>query len=109
MDIQTRVVSAVTIFDLSGRLDSFTAPVFAQELEGDASVNGLVNLTNITFVDSTGLAVLVKGMKRHREKQGDLRLYGLQKPVRMIFEMTRLDKAFEILASEADGIQSFRA
>jgi anti-sigma B factor antagonist len=53
------------------------------------------------------MATLVQGMKRCREKEGDLRLSELQQPVRMIFELTRLDRAFEIFNSERDAILAF--
>ena len=46
-------------------------------------------------------------MKRARQRDGDLRLCCLQRPVRMIFELTRLDKAFEIFAGEDEAIQAF--
>jgi anti-anti-sigma regulatory factor len=46
-------------------------------------------------------------MKRARAQRGDLRLCGLQQPVRMIFEMTRLDQIFEIFGQAADAVQAF--
>ncbi len=66
-----------------------------------------MNLAGVQFVDSTALATLVQGMKRCRQLKGDLRLCGLQQPVRMIFELTRLDKAFEIFSGEDEAIQAF--
>ena len=53
------------------------------------------------------LSALVEGMKRSRQLEGDLRLCNLQQPVRMIFELTRLDRAFEIFSSEEEAIQAF--
>ena len=110
MQIQTRTANAVKIIDINGRLDSFTAPQVSTVLEKawlDTPARVLVNLSAVTFIDSTGLAALVQAMKRCREHQGDLRICGLQRPTRMIFELTRLDKAFEIFPTESEGIQSF--
>ncbi|MEZ4681164.1 MAG: STAS domain-containing protein [Caldilineaceae bacterium] len=59
------------------------------------------------FMDSSGLAALVQGMKKCRDRGGDLRLCQLQQPVRMILELTRLDKALDIFPSEGDAIASF--
>src|ERR671929_137943 len=56
----------------------------------------VVNLAGVKFVDSTALAALVRSMKRCRQQGGDLHLCGLQQPVRIIFELTRLDRAIEI-------------
>ena len=67
----------------------------------------VVNLAGVNFIDSTGLATLVQGMKHCRQEKGDLRLCGLQQPVRIIFELTRLDKAFEILTDEESAVNSF--
>ena len=61
----------------------------------------------VNFVDSAGLAALVKGMKRSRELGGNLVIFGLQQPVRIIFELTRLDKAIDIFDNEDDAVASF--
>jgi anti-sigma B factor antagonist len=44
------------------------------------------------------------GLKRARERQGNLCICSLQPPVRLIFEMTRLDKVFEIFVNEEDAV-----
>jgi anti-sigma B factor antagonist len=69
----------------------------------------VVNLTGVTFVDSTALSMLVQGMKRCREQHGDLILCGMQQRVRMIFELTRLDRAFEVVADEEGALHAFAA
>ena len=67
----------------------------------------VVNLASAHFVDSTALATLVQGMKHARQKNGDLYLAGLQQPVRIIFELTRLDKAFRIFAEADEAVAAF--
>ncbi|MFT7586943.1 MAG: anti-sigma B factor antagonist, partial [Cellvibrionaceae bacterium] len=69
--------------------------------------NVIVNLENVVFVDSTALATLVQAMKRCRQLDGDLRLSNLKQPVRMIFELTRLDRAFEIFNLEEEAAGAF--
>jgi anti-sigma B factor antagonist len=110
MELISRSDGQVKILELSGRFDSYTAPQVRQWLEEAADKEPaqlVLNLTGIHFVDSTALATLVQGMKRCRTLNGDLRLCCLQQPVRMIFELTRLDKAFEIFASEEAAVQTF--
>ncbi len=110
MELASRPLDKLTVITLGGRLDAYTASTLIKELDQRATAtpaNVLVNLNSVNFIDSTGLAALVQGMKRCREHKGDLRLCGLQRPTRMIFELTRLDKAFEIFATEAEGIASF--
>jgi anti-sigma B factor antagonist len=112
MELKSRSEGQVKILELSGRFDSYTAPQVRQWLEEAAdqgSAQLVLNLSGVHFVDSTALATLVQGMKRCRQLRGDLRLCCLQQPVRMIFELTRLDKAFEIFASEEAAVQTFDA
>jgi anti-sigma B factor antagonist len=109
MEITTRQAENVMVLELTGRFDAYGAPPVADRLAeaakgGPAAV--LVNLTGVTFIDSTGCAVLVRGMKQCRERGGDLRLCGLQRPVRMIFELTRLDRAFDIFPDEQTALKA---
>lgn len=112
LELNTRSIGDVRVLRLAGRFDTPNAvPVqdwMDKAAEADPA-NLVVNLQDVPFVDSTGLATLVAGMKRSREKKGDLRICGLQQPVRMIFELTRLDKAFEIFNSEEEAVQAFAA
>lgn len=110
MELKSRLEGQVKILELSGRFDSYTAPQVRQWLEEAADrepAQLVLNLSGVHFVDSTALATLVQGMKRCRQLNGDLRLCCLQQPVRMIFELTRLDKAFEIFALEEAAVQTF--
>lgn len=110
IELNSHAVSNVKVLRLSGRFDTLNAnPVqtWIDEATDVKPANLIVNLQDVQFVDSTGLATLVAGMKRSREMEGDLRICGLQQPVRMIFELTRLDKAFEIFRSEEEAIQAF--
>lgn len=106
MKISDRKEGDITFVSLAGRFDIATMdPVrdWFNEAIPAGKVNLVVNLSEVTFVDSAALAVLVQAMKRSREMGGDVRLCCLRQPVRMIFELTRLDKAFEILTTEKDA------
>jgi anti-sigma B factor antagonist len=108
MDAQKRVMNAVTIIDLQGRLDAHQGKKISAIL-ADPAADGsrtVVNLSKVHFIDSTGLAILVKGMKHHREQAGDMILCELQQPVRIIFELTRLDRVFDIYPTEAAALQA---
>jgi anti-sigma B factor antagonist len=102
----------VAVLELFGRFDSYTAPAVSDWLlnaPAAATPRLVVNLAGVEFMDSTALATLVQGMKRRRQQGGDLRLSNLQRTVRMIFELTRLDKAFEIFSAEAEAVHAFAA
>jgi len=62
-----------------------------------------MDLSEVNFVDSSALAVMVRTMKHCRERNGDLLLCGLRQPVRIIFELTRMDRAFRIVDELGDA------
>jgi len=85
---------------LEGRFDAHESAEFrdaCEKLEADGVSTIVVNLAAVEFVDSTALAELVRGMKRARERSGDLILSDPSDSVRVILELTRLDSAFQII------------
>lgn len=112
MDIATREQDAVLIFDIKGELDAKAAPEFKERImekinQGFHRV--LVNLSDITYLDSAGLGVLVSGLKIATRQNGDLRMWGLQEEVRNIFQLTRLNKVFQIYDTEDQAMASYAA
>lgn len=107
MDVTVKFAGNVKILELAGSLDWSGSPRFRQAVI-DATTGQpahvVVNLRKVDFLDSTGLSALVLGLKRARENQGNLCLCSLQSPVRMIFELTRFDKVFEIFIDEEDAV-----
>ncbi len=64
----------------------------------------VINLQAVPYMDSSGVASLVKLLARVRKSEAILRLVGLSERVRSVFEITRLDSVFEIFATEAEAI-----
>lgn len=100
----------VLIVDVTGDLDARSAGdlklTLNEKIEG-GKVWILVNLSEVPYMDSAGLGVLVSGLKNTNRQNGDLRICGLQPDVRNIFELTRLNKVFQIFEDEASAIASF--
>ena len=97
-------------FTISGRFDAQSAPPIAEWLEHIAATTPgrvVVNLVGAPFLDSSALAVLVRAVKRCRMRGGDVRLCGVQPSVRLIFELTRLDRAFDMFADVDEAVSSF--
>lgn len=110
MQIQARHEEGVDVLDLTGRFDAYEAPPVADWLEDAATkppARVVVNLEGVVFIDSTGLSTLVQGMKHARQQGGDVVLCGMQQAVRIIFELTRLDRAFRIENAETDAREAF--
>jgi anti-sigma B factor antagonist len=108
MELTTRSVDNIAILELQGRFDAHEAHHFTDWLEQHftSSAYIVVNLSGVNFIDSTAIGTLVQGMKRCRQQKGDLRLCNLQQPVRIIFELTRLNRAFAMFASEDEAVQT---
>jgi anti-sigma B factor antagonist len=109
MNMRSHVSGTTAVLELSGRFDSYVAPRAAEWLEKittGSPAHVVVNMAEVNFVDSTGLATLVQGLNRARKRNGELYLCGLQKQVYMIFELTRLDKAFHIFVDEDHALQA---
>jgi len=66
-----------------------------------------LDLSGVSFVDSSFLGALVKGLKSISNNKGDIKVLGLQPSVRAMFELTRLYKVFEIFENENDLIRSY--
>ena len=112
MNQEARSENGISILALDGRFDSFQTKGpkgWLDQVTAAAPAHLVVNLAGVDFIDSTALAILVQGMKRARQQGGDLHLCQLQPPVRMVFELTRLDKAFAIFAGEQEAVQAFQA
>lgn len=110
MTVQTLEQSQLQVVVLQGRLDAHQGKQVESQLIAAIRAGGqlVVNLGKVHFIDSTGIAVLVKGLKRQREQQGEMVLCELQQPVRIIFELTRLNKMFTIYPTERDALQALR-
>ncbi len=110
MDIIKSSCNNLPVLQLKGRFDAHEVePVnawLAEQIKGD-SVRIIINLEGVNFIDSTALSTLVRGLKLCREKNGDVHVCSLQQPVRVIFELTRLDKAFDIFATEEEAAKGF--
>ncbi|MGD0167599.1 MAG: STAS domain-containing protein [Gaiellaceae bacterium] len=107
-DIVTeRLDGGVFVIGLSGEVDLYTAPEFKQQLL-DAVAEGarhvVVDLTETTFIDSTTLGVLVGGVRRLREKDGDLSLVCSDRNITKIFEITGLNQVFSIAPSRTEAL-----
>jgi anti-sigma B factor antagonist len=89
----------IEIVDVEGEIDVYTAPRL-RELLIDLVNNGhyqlIVNMEKVEFLDSTGLGVLVGGLKRVRAHDGSLDLVCTQERILKIFRITGLTKVFGI-------------
>ncbi len=89
----------IEVIDVEGKIDIYTAPRLRELLIDLVSSNTyqlIVNLDKVEFLDSTGLGVLVGGLKRVQAHDGSLDLVCTQERILNIFRMTGLTKVFGI-------------
>jgi len=90
------------LVSLRGEVDIYTAPRLKERLVGllDDGVTGVVvDLSEVTFIDSTALGVLIGGVRRLREAEGRMALVVATRPVERVLTLTGLDRVFTIHAT----------
>ena len=100
----TQLSPQVVLTPIAGRFDAHQVPKVQKEIDAalaNAANTVIMELSEVNFVDSSALAVMVRTMKHCRQRNGELILCGLRQPVRIIFELTRMDKAFRIFDDAA--------
>jgi anti-sigma B factor antagonist len=95
----------VNIIQPSGILDGTKANEFRQEvnesLKKDADII-LVDLKDVTFMDSSGLGALVLSLKAVRDAKGKMFLCSFNDQIKMLFELTSMDRVFEIFSNREE-------
>jgi len=110
VQIEARVAIGGTILDITGDIDLAHSPAMRrallQEIKEKRTPKVFLNLEKVRYIDSSGIASLVEGLKASRDQGSRLILYGLSKTVREVMELSRLQKIFEIHDSEAQALAS---
>ncbi|MDA8287513.1 MAG: STAS domain-containing protein [Actinomycetota bacterium] len=100
--VKVREQAGASVVSAEGEVDVSTAPALRQRLyELPESAKVVVDLSEVTFLDSTGLGVLVAALKRVRESDagGDLRLVVTRPQVSKVLEVTGLSTVFSVFPS----------
>ena len=106
LQIRTRIVESIPVIDLSGELDAYTCSMFRDAIidvieQGHPSV--VVNMSEVEYIDSSGLGTLVGGLKRSSEKGGKIAVVCSANQICKVFEITGLEKVFPIFKDETDA------
>jgi anti-sigma B factor antagonist len=110
LTLATSEVDGATIIAVGGEIDVYTAPKLRDkitELVADGVYDIIVDMEAVEFLDSTGLGVLVGGLKKVRAHDGSLQLICTQDRLLKIFRITGLAKVF-VIHDSADGALASR-
>ncbi|TMD33986.1 MAG: STAS domain-containing protein [Chloroflexi bacterium] len=111
LDVESRQTdSGVTVLAPTGRLDVAGAPAL-KDAVSEAMKNGkprlVIDMEGVSFVDSSGLGSVVAALKQLRSSQGDLRLAAPNQQVRVVLELTTLDRVFPYYATVEEALSDF--
>ena len=111
MKIKTRQVDGITIMDCSGRITLGEGSVQLRDAVRDLLSKGskqiLLNLGDVTYIDSSGIGELVSAFTSVRNSGGELKLLNLTKKVHDLLQITKLYTVFDVKDDEATAISSF--
>jgi anti-sigma B factor antagonist len=99
------------VIRVAGEIHSTTAPEFAERLNAaiERGKTGVVlDLTGVEFIDSTGLSVLLNGLRRITRARGAMAIACANPTVLRLFEITKLDSTFEIVPDCDEAIDRIR-
>lgn len=97
-----------SILKIKGDVDLYSSPQVRKEiiaLVNRKSANLMVDLAQVTYMDSSGVATLVEALQLANKNGGKLRLFNLRQATRDVFELSRLDKVFEICENEQQALE----
>jgi anti-sigma B factor antagonist len=75
----------------------------------DANKKVVLDLSRLRFVDSSGLGAMLSCLRQLTGRGGDLRLSGMSKPVRALFELVRMHRIFDIYGTKEEAIRAFQS
>jgi len=108
--ISARRHDKTTIFDVSGDIDFANSPEVRQLLLSKIRENHtsrvVVNLSQVRYIDSSGVASLVEGLKASRDLGSRFILLGLSTSAREVLQLSRLIKVFEVYDNEEQALAS---
>ena len=107
LTLESRDIDGRTVIEVGGEIDVYTAPKLRDtitDLVGAGVYDLIIDLSAVEFLDSTGLGVLVGGLKKVRANDGSLSLICGQDRLLKIFRITGLAKVFEIHPDQATAL-----
>jgi anti-sigma B factor antagonist len=109
MEISTRQTANAAVIDITGNITLYNAPemrkVLLDLLKERRISRVIVNLQNVRYIDSAGVASLVEGLKVSRDLKSGFALYGLNRTTREVLELTRLLRVFEVYDNEEEALR----
>jgi anti-anti-sigma factor len=108
MDIAVRTQNDVSLIAFAGDFDTNTSPEAQQALDGIVEGGGhriVVDFTNVDYISSAGLRVLLATAKRVQGVGGTLHMFGLNETVEEVFEISGFSMILKVFRTEAEALE----
>ncbi len=110
MDINVKRDAHRSIVEVAGDIDMYSSPALRETVLDLFRKRGqkyvIVNLSNVDYIDSSGVASLVEGLQEARKRSARFMLVGLREAPRRVLELTLLLNVFEIHSTEQDALRA---
>jgi len=110
MNIEVKQLGNIKVLQCGGSLDADTVAGFkkvAYDLVNEGSIRFVIDCSDLNFIDSMGLGVLISLLRRVRQREGDVKVAALSEEVKTIFEITRLHRLFDVCADADAAVSRF--
>jgi anti-sigma B factor antagonist len=109
MEVKAERRGKAAIIRVNGDVDLYSSPKLREAILdaiGKKLSPIVVNLSRVTYMDSSGVATLIEGFQLSEEYGGIVRLVGLNEPVSEVFKLARLHQVFQICQSEPEALEN---
>lgn len=110
LDIKVSELKRVTLFEISGRIDSTNADQLGEALNtaiDSGRTQIVLDVSAVEYMSSAGLREMVAALKRVKRGSGDVRLANPSERVKEVLELAGLDTIFEVFDSQVEAVGSF--
>ena len=110
MTIASKSIGDVTVVEVpTEELDAGNSAEFKREVTPllDSTTKIVFDLSRLRFVDSSGLGAFISCLRKLNAKGGDVKLCGMSKQVRGVFELVRMHRIFDIYLTKEEAVKAF--
>jgi anti-sigma B factor antagonist len=110
MDIRVEMTNEIAVVPMPvAELDAGNSAEFKRDMTPvvDGHVKVVLDLAKLRFIDSSGLGAFISCLRKLNEKKGDLKLCGMSRQVRAVFELVRMHRVFDIYATRDEAVRAF--
>lgn len=110
LEVQTKSENGISIVEIEGEVDLYSSPELRNvllNLTKSKTSAILIDLEKVKYMDSSGVATLVEALQQAKKYDGALKLGNLRDAVKDVFELSRLDKVFDIYETIEEAKRAF--